>query len=310
MAEENASERYTVEIHEDVTNEEEGHGCNDHSCVICNRHVSTSNETKENEIGVDSTPALEQPAEELPLADITGIEVDEALSPPQEQFSEHSQLAETMQELLELFHATNDRLETIDTDISAIRNEVQQLVAGQQQQQQQPVPEGTHPPTQTERRRSQRKSLAQKLRKSYEAPIVRCPMQTHQPIGPFGQSGSYCPTEIYSCHAVSPDVLVVHWRVLDDDVLHCIAGFEVSDKLFGGGIKVSYALLRCFVLQIYVDNELRSVCYSNKRRTTLIGNIDLKKHHQITLNITTRDDSGSACEKAAQWAPAFFLYHT
>uniref|UniRef100_A0A182I8Y3 Uncharacterized protein n=1 Tax=Anopheles arabiensis TaxID=7173 RepID=A0A182I8Y3_ANOAR len=287
MAEENASERYTVEIHEDVTNEEEGHACTDHSCVICNRHVSTSNETKENEIGVDSTPALEQPAEELPLADITGIEVDEALSPPQKQFSEHSQLAETMQELLQLFHATNDRLETIDTDISAIRNEVQQLVAGQQQQQQQPVPEGTHPPTQTERRRAQRKSLAQKLRKSYEAPIVRCPMQTQQPIGPFGQSGSYCPTEIYSCHAVSPDVLVVHWRVLDDDVLHCIAGFE-----------------------IYVDNELRSVCYSNKRRTTLVGNIDLKKHHQITLNIMPRDDLGSACEKTAQWAPAFFLYHT
>uniref|UniRef100_A0A182P7C4 Uncharacterized protein n=1 Tax=Anopheles epiroticus TaxID=199890 RepID=A0A182P7C4_9DIPT len=207
-------------------------------------------------------------------------------SQPPRMSSEASHLQESIQELLALFNVTNERLKLINSDVDAIRNEVQQLTSAQQQQQQQLVPEGT-PIAQTEMRRStQRKSITKKRQKTYEVPIVRCPVQQH--TLPFGQqNGAYCPTEICSCNPVAPDVLIVHWRVLDDDVLHCVGGFE-----------------------IYVDNELRSVCYSNKRRTALIQGVDLKKQHQIALRVTSAADQGSACTKTAQWAPAFFLYHT
>ncbi|XP_035900757.1 uncharacterized protein LOC118506990 [Anopheles stephensi] len=195
-----------------------------------------------------------------------------------------SQLSESLQELLALFHVTNDRLALIDTDITAIRNQVQQLVAGQQYQQ--GPPEGTNP-IQTEERRSRRKSSVKHAQTPSAAPLAQCPLQ-RKPIALCGSGGAYCPTEIYSCHAVAPDVLVIHWRVLDESVLHCITGFE-----------------------IYVDDRLRSMCYSNKRRTALIGNIDLQKHHHITLHVTSQPDTdGGTCQRAAQWAPAFFLYHT
>uniref|UniRef100_A0A182R5S8 Uncharacterized protein n=1 Tax=Anopheles funestus TaxID=62324 RepID=A0A182R5S8_ANOFN len=202
----------------------------------------------------------------------------------EQQCTMDSPLEEPLQELLALFHVTNDRLALIDSDITTIRIQIQQLITLQEQQQ--GPPDGTKA-MQTEERRSRRKSSLKPLTNQtpYEAPLTKCPIQ--QQTLHFGQSGSYCPTEIYSCHPVAPDVLVVHWRVLDESILHCIAGFE-----------------------IYIDDSLRSVCFSNKRRTALIGNIDLQKHHHIALHVTIQPDSGGASKTAAQWVPAFFLYHT
>ncbi|XP_052890386.1 uncharacterized protein LOC128298657 [Anopheles moucheti] len=212
------------------------------------------------------------------------VEILETDSTAIQQSSRDSQLAEPLQELVTLFHATNDRLEMMDSDITTIRNQVQQLVSLQQQQQ--GPPDGTKA-VRPEERRSRRKSSFKPvtMQTPYETQLTQCPMQRKPTL--FAQSDSYCPTEIYSCHAVAPDVLVVHWRVLDENVLHCIAGFE-----------------------IYIDDSLRSICFSNKRRTALIGNIDLQKHHHIALHVTIQPDLGGASKTAAQWAPAFFLYHT
>uniref|UniRef100_A0A182MKY8 Uncharacterized protein n=1 Tax=Anopheles culicifacies TaxID=139723 RepID=A0A182MKY8_9DIPT len=196
-----------------------------------------------------------------------------------------SELVEPLQQLLVLFQNTNERLEVIDSEITNLRNHVQELVSVHQGQQRGP-PDGTKT-VQIEERRSRRKSSFKPpaLQTPYEAPTSKCPMQQKPPL--LGLGGAYCPTEIYSCHPVAPDVLVVHWRVLDENILHCIAGFE-----------------------IYVDDGLRSICFSNKRRTALIGNVDLQKHHHIALHVTVQPDSSGASKTAAQWAPAFFLYHT
>uniref|UniRef100_A0A182N4I3 Uncharacterized protein n=1 Tax=Anopheles dirus TaxID=7168 RepID=A0A182N4I3_9DIPT len=184
------------------------------------------------------------------------------------------QLAGSLEELLSLFHDTNDRLGMMDADITAIRNQVQQLLAVQQHR--------DHPRDDAKTTHGDGKRLsnrrARHSQKPKGTPFPQCPMQ--QPV--FAQLGKYCPTEIYSCHAVAPDVLVVHWTV-DEDMLHSIGGFE-----------------------ILVDGVLRSVCFSNKRRTALINSIDLQKHHQIALHATP----DSNCKNSVDWAPAFFLYHT
>ncbi|XP_050068316.1 uncharacterized protein LOC126556835 [Anopheles maculipalpis] len=205
--------------------------------------------------------------------------VDKGLSGEKEVVTE-TQLAETLQELLVLFHVTNDRLAVIDTDIAAIRNQVQQLGAVNQ------GPFEGCKPIRTEERYSRRKSSVKHVEIPSEPPKTQCPMQL-KGAALFGHSGAYCPTEIYSCHAVAPDVLIVHWRVMDENVLHCITGFE-----------------------IYVDDQLRSICFSNKRRTALIGNIDLQKSHHIMLHVTSQLDSDGTCKRTAYWVPALFLYHT
>uniref|UniRef100_A0A182JX53 Uncharacterized protein n=1 Tax=Anopheles christyi TaxID=43041 RepID=A0A182JX53_9DIPT len=243
-------------INEQVTYEEDIERCSDQSCLVCYEPITTTDKTNEIETDDVSSPALQQ-----------------------------SSMAEALQELLAQFRVTNERLELIDSDIGAIRNEVQQLISVQQQQQQL-VPEGTKP-SHSKGRRWQRKSITQTFRKSYNTAITQCLIQQQRTAFGQGVVGSYCPVEIYSCHPVPPDVLVVHWQVLDESVLHCVAGFE-----------------------IFVDNKLRSVCYSNKRRTTLVGDIDLTKQHQIALHITPRAELGAACAKTTLWAPAFFLYHT
>uniref|UniRef100_A0A182SLI9 Uncharacterized protein n=1 Tax=Anopheles maculatus TaxID=74869 RepID=A0A182SLI9_9DIPT len=247
-------------------------------------------EEPENEVEIqrDNEGQVTYPESEMEIKDDTNEDqiVDIGSTVVKEDAID-SHLAKSLQELLAAFNITNDRLAVIDTDITAIRNQVEQLVSVQQQQQFKGPPDGTNPVPTEERRSSRRKSSAKHVPTPYEAPLtIQCPMQL-KPTGLFGQSGAYCPTEIYSCHAVAPDVLVVHWRVLDENVLHCIAGFE-----------------------IYVDDQLRSICFSNKRRTALIGNIDLQKHHHITLQVTSQLDTDGTCKRTAQWAPAFFLYHT
>ncbi|XP_035774821.1 uncharacterized protein LOC118457391 [Anopheles albimanus] len=99
----------------------------------------------------------------------------------------------------------------------------------------------------------------------------------HAPTSPH-----YCPVDIYSCHEVAPEVIVIHWTV-DKDLLGCIAGYE-----------------------IFVDGVLRSVCFSNKRRTALIGDIDLQQQHHIVLHATP---DPLMKEAQVKWEPAFFLYH-
>uniref|UniRef100_A0A182VXZ2 Uncharacterized protein n=1 Tax=Anopheles minimus TaxID=112268 RepID=A0A182VXZ2_9DIPT len=196
-----------------------------------------------------------------------------------------SQLTEPLQQLLKLYQTTNDRLEVIDSDITTLRNSVQQLI-NLQQSQHKCSPDGTKTLQSKERRSRRRPSFKPPtLQAPCKDPTSKCPMQPKPPL--FGLSGAYCPTEIYSCHPVAPDVLIVHWRVLDENILHSIAAFEV-----------------------YVDDTLRSICFSNKRRTALIGNIDLQTHHHIALNVRIQPDSSGASKTAAQWAPAFFLYHT
>ncbi|XP_053659944.1 uncharacterized protein LOC128708986 [Anopheles marshallii] len=252
-----SNERYTVEMEEATlypVNDEQFQ-----SRSNSNMDVLISNVKNEDEIVETNTTALQQSTRD-------------------------SQFAEPLQELLALFHVTNDRLEVMDSDIATIRNQVQQLVTLQQQQH---GPSDGTKAVRPEERRSRRIASLKPVttQTPYETQLTQCPMQRKPTL--FEQSGSYCPTEIYSCNAVAPDVLVVHWRVLDEHVLHCITGFE-----------------------IYIDDSLRSICYSNKRRTALIGNIDLQNHHHIALHITIQPDSGGACKTAAQWAPAFFLYHT
>uniref|UniRef100_A0A182QFQ8 Uncharacterized protein n=1 Tax=Anopheles farauti TaxID=69004 RepID=A0A182QFQ8_9DIPT len=224
------------------------------------------------------TVELEEPNDEdggQTIRDTECVQIVETTSSTQ-HCPKLCQMASSLEELLSLFHDTNDRLGMMDADITAIRNQVQQLIAIQQHR--------NHPRDDTktthgdgEQRRSHQR--VRHSQKSVAKPsLPQCPMQKCL----LSQLGKYCPTEVYACHAVAPDVLVVHWTV-DEDMLHCIVGFE-----------------------ILVDGVLRSVCFSNKRRTALIDNIDLKKQHQIVLQATP----DSSCRNTVDWAPAFFLYHT
>ncbi|XP_058119617.1 uncharacterized protein LOC131284798 [Anopheles ziemanni] len=204
-------------------------------------------------------------------------------------------LTESLQELISMFHDANERLAIIDCDVTAIRNQVQHLVSEQLRQleslQHQPRQAKGGKPIQgdghrTKRRRSsqkqanrQRKSRSSEGdKKELTAPIPCCPIKQTFPLPP---SKNNCPAEIYSCHGVAPDVLVIHWNV-DKDVIQHIAGYE-----------------------IYVDGVLRSVCFSNKRRTALIANINLRQQHLLMLHA----NPVSRCKNLAKWEPAIFLYH-
>nr|XP_029736385.1 uncharacterized protein LOC115271079 [Aedes albopictus] len=89
------------------------------------------------------------------------------------------------------------------------------------------------------------------------------------------------PVEIISCHPVGLNQLMVHWQVAPQFVDQ-ISGFE-----------------------IYVDGEANMFYYSNRRRTSLLEDIDTERHHRIVIYCNPKSWIG----KAAQWAPAVFFYH-
>ncbi|XP_062714522.1 uncharacterized protein LOC115269459 [Aedes albopictus] len=89
------------------------------------------------------------------------------------------------------------------------------------------------------------------------------------------------PVEIISCHPVGPNQLMVHWQVAPQFVDQ-ISGFE-----------------------IYVDGEANMFYYSNRRRTSLLEDIDTERQHRIVIYCNPKSWIG----KAAQWAPAVFFYH-
>ncbi|XP_065080205.1 uncharacterized protein LOC135703033 [Ochlerotatus camptorhynchus] len=90
-----------------------------------------------------------------------------------------------------------------------------------------------------------------------------------------------CPAEIYSCHPVGPNQLMVHWEVAPQ-FLKQISGYKV-----------------------YVDGEARSVCYSRRRRTALIEDINLRNQHRIAIYCTPE----ASARELVQWAPGIFFYH-
>ncbi|XP_062698898.1 uncharacterized protein LOC109401734 isoform X2 [Aedes albopictus] len=89
------------------------------------------------------------------------------------------------------------------------------------------------------------------------------------------------PVEIISCHPVGANQLMVHWEVAPQFVDQ-ISGFE-----------------------IYVDGEANMFYYSNRRRTSLLEDIDTQRQHRIVIYCNPKSWIG----KAAQWAPAVFFYH-
>ncbi|XP_058452733.1 uncharacterized protein LOC131431187 [Malaya genurostris] len=93
---------------------------------------------------------------------------------------------------------------------------------------------------------------------------------------------SVCPVEVYSCHQVGPNQLMMHWEVLPR-VLNLISGYE-----------------------IYVDGELRIVCYSRTRRTALLANVKVNKEHRIVIYPTPDPSAG---DFAQSWTPGVFIYH-
>ncbi|XP_055644111.1 uncharacterized protein LOC129780155 [Toxorhynchites rutilus septentrionalis] len=90
-----------------------------------------------------------------------------------------------------------------------------------------------------------------------------------------------CPVEIYSCHQVGPDQLIIHWKVAPQ-FLDRIDGYE-----------------------IYVDGELRSSCFSRMRRTALIEGINIAKEHRIAVY----SNPDPSVNERVQWAPGIFFYH-
>ncbi|XP_058822360.1 uncharacterized protein LOC131683955 isoform X2 [Topomyia yanbarensis] len=94
---------------------------------------------------------------------------------------------------------------------------------------------------------------------------------------------SACPVEIYSCHPVGPDQLMMHWEVLPQ-FLYMISGYE-----------------------IYVNGEQRVVCLSRTRRTALLEDIKLDKIHRIFIYPTADSSAG---DFAKSWTPGIFIYHS
>uniref|UniRef100_A0A8W7NFY4 Uncharacterized protein n=1 Tax=Anopheles atroparvus TaxID=41427 RepID=A0A8W7NFY4_ANOAO len=209
-------------------------------------------------------------------------EVDSSSSICKDRSMAYFSLAESLQELVSMFHDANDRLEVINCDVTSIRSLQLQLL--QQQQQEKKLSKTSHGDGHCMKRRSSKKpphsqrKMSSEVEKDLRNCTLCCPIKQQFLFAPTNQ---YSPVEVYSCHGVAPDVLVVHWTV-DGDVLDCISGFE-----------------------IHVDGVLRSVCFSNKRRTALVANINLRQQHELTLHATP----DSHCKDSVRWAPAFFLYH-
>ncbi|XP_062555716.1 uncharacterized protein LOC134220631 [Armigeres subalbatus] len=89
------------------------------------------------------------------------------------------------------------------------------------------------------------------------------------------------PAEIYSCHAIGPNQMMVHWKVAP----------QFADQIGG--------------FEIYVDGEASSFYYSHRRRTGLLEDIDTRKQHRIVIYCSPE----SWIREAAQWAPGVFFYH-
>ncbi|XP_055543465.1 uncharacterized protein LOC129729012 [Wyeomyia smithii] len=91
-----------------------------------------------------------------------------------------------------------------------------------------------------------------------------------------------CPAEIYSCHQVGPDQLIIHWDVAD----------QFLDQIVG--------------YKIQLNGELRVVCYSRMRRTALLENVDVNRQHRIAIYPTPKASIG---DHVTPWSPGVFFYH-
>ncbi|XP_052863519.1 uncharacterized protein LOC128270155 [Anopheles cruzii] len=190
---------------------------------------------------------------------------------------------ENLQEIRSIFGEANDHLTIIQSDLSAIKTKINLLIEEQHEKTKPPAPSADiqhalkRPSNLEIQQLGKRNDKVVPHDKVVPQKVCLALLANH-----FQSNGLFCPVEIYSCHAVSPEVMVVHWTV-DQDLLSCIVGFE-----------------------IFVDGVLSSVCFSNRRRTALVGNIDLQKQHHITLHATP---DPLTREAKVEWAPAFFLYH-
>ncbi|XP_050082064.1 uncharacterized protein LOC126569184 [Anopheles aquasalis] len=184
-------------------------------------------------------------------------------------------ITEKLEEIRSLFHDANDRLSIIDNDVSAIKMQVNILL----EERRRISVEGSGSQDDNQREKTRRSIKPRKNNSLPNGSRSTCcqTVAKHTPT-----SSHYCPVDIYSCHEVAPEVIVIHWTV-DKDLLSCIGGY-----------------------QIFVDDVLRSVCFSNKRRTALIGDIDLQQQHHIVLHATP---DPLTKEAQVKWEPAFFLYH-
>ncbi|XP_055609170.1 uncharacterized protein LOC129756337 [Uranotaenia lowii] len=95
------------------------------------------------------------------------------------------------------------------------------------------------------------------------------------------QEKSIVPANIYSCHQVADNQLMIHWNV-EKEYLSDICGYEV-----------------------YVDGEVRSICYSAKRRTALLENIDCNREHHIALYCNPQ----RSIAEFIRWSPWVCIYH-
>ncbi|XP_053691223.1 uncharacterized protein LOC128739751 [Sabethes cyaneus] len=91
-----------------------------------------------------------------------------------------------------------------------------------------------------------------------------------------------CPVEIYSCHQVGPNQLMVHWNV---------AG-QFLDQIEG--------------YKIQLNGELAVICYSRRRRTALLENVDVNRQHWIAIYATPKASIG---DHIPPWSPGVFFYH-